>query len=275
MSMTYRLATLFDSAGLRRLIAPIATVMRWRASGGRQRFAVDRQGRWINRCDRATIVSPLIHTVPAEFHAGLAADQWNWDYSLKAGDTVIDVGAGIGEDSVYFANAVGPGGQVVSIEAQPATFACLEATIARSRLANVRAMQCAITDRDGPVSIDMSENHVANSIIGGGGGVTVPGRSLDSLAAELKLARIDLLKMNIEGAEQYAVRGMDGIVPIVRNLVISCHDFISDAGGDPRLRTFAEVGQVLEQLGFDLRTRPDHALPWVRYYLYGRNRALA
>lgn len=275
MTLSYRLAALLDSSVLRPIIASIATLLRWPASGGGQRFSVDRQGRWVNRCPTATIVSPLIHTVPAADHARLAADQWNWDYPLEAGDTVIDIGAGIGEDSVYFARAVGAGGRVIAIEAQPTTFACLEATIARSNLTNVCALQCAITDRDAPVTIDVSDNHVANSIIGTSGGITVPGRSLDSLAAELQLDRIDLVKMNIEGAEQFAVRGMGAIAKKVRHVVISCHDFISDGGGDDQLRTFAEVEQALDRLGFDTRSRPDHALPWVRYYLYGRNRALA
>jgi hypothetical protein len=59
----------------------------------------------------------------------------------------------------------------------------------------------------------------------------------------------------------------------IRHVVISCHDFIGEAGGGDQFRTFGEVRQRLEELGFDLSTRPDHPQPWVRFYVYGRNRA--
>lgn len=264
-----------DKAGLRPLIAAAASAARWATRRGDQRFSVDPSGNWVNRQPDATIVSPTIHASRFDAYRGLVLDNWAFQYRPKAGDTVIDVGAGVGEEAVVFSKLVGEQGRVISIEADPATLACLEETVRRSSLDNVTTVSCAIADRDGPVVIDQTDSHIANSIMTGSTGCEVPGRSLDSLADELGLAQIDLLKMNIEGAERLAVKGMNRIARNLRHVVISCHDFIADGGGSAEFRTFDEVRQSLEALGFDIETRPDHADPWTRYYIYGSNRALS
>ena len=97
--------------------------------------------------------------------------------------------------------------------------------------------------------------------------------TLDAVALDLELGTVALLKMNIEGAERSAVRGMETLARKLRHVVISCHDFIADRGeGGDALRTFDYVQAVLESLGFETSCRADHVLPWVRYYIYGRNR---
>lgn len=261
-----------DRMGLRRLVALGATLAYRPLTRGRQRFSVDDDGHWINRDSDTVIVSPTVHTKRHSAYRELVLDHWAWSYRPQAGDTVIDVGAGVGEEAVVFSKLVGETGMVVSIEAHPETFACLEETVRRSRLANVTALNFAVADMDGMVAIGDRADHLANSIIDGFGGLQVRSRPLDDIAEELGLQDVALLKMNIEGAERLAVRGMDRLAERVRNLVISCHDFISDEGGLADFRTFNEVRARLEDLGFDTLHRPDHPRPWARYYLYGRNR---
>jgi FkbM family methyltransferase len=274
MSVVARLGQRLDEAGLRKLVALGASVSYGLASGGRQRFEVDPAGRWVNRQPEATIVSPDIHTSRFEAVRDTVLENWAWQYRPKPGDTVVDVGAGVGEEAVVFSKMVGPRGRVVSIEAHPQTFACLEETVRRSGLPAVTPLWCAVSDRDGAATICESGSHLANSIVPAGQGSHVPARSLDSLADELGLDEIALLKMNIEGAERLAVQGMERIAERIRHIVISCHDFISDGGQSDEFRTFEEVRAFLEGAGFEVRTRPDHPSPWVRYYLYGFNKAL-
>lgn len=258
-----------DEVGLRKLVALGASAAYGLATRGRQSFGVDAAGHWVNRQPEATIVSPNIHTTRVAAFREWVLDNWAWHYRPGPGGVVIDVGAGVGEEAVIFSDLVGPEGRVVSIEAHPETFRCLEETVRRSGLTNVTPVWCAVADKDGTLSIGESDNHLANSVMSGGAGQTVPARSLDSLADELGLGEIALLKMNIEGAERLALPGMARLVSRIRHLVISCHDFISDGGGGDEFRTFAEVRAFLEGAGFTLQTRPDHANPWVRYYLYG------
>jgi hypothetical protein len=76
--------------------------------------------------------------------------------------------------------------------------------------------------------------------------------------------------MNIEGAERLAVRGMAQTSSRCEHIVVSCHDFIAEAGGSDHFRTFEEVRKMLASLGYELKLRPDHPTPWGRYYVYGR-----
>lgn len=263
MSALSRVATKLDEFGLRRPIAKIASL----AYSG-QAFEVDTDRRWINRQADATFVSPSIHTTRyADVHQWVLRN-WAWDYVPRAGDTVIDVGAGIGEETVVFSKLVGETGRVISIEAHPDIFGCLRDTVGSSRLDNVTLVQCAVADEDGELSISTADCHVAGSVMEGGGDIKVPARSLDSLAEELGLGDVAFMKMNIEGAEKLAMRGMSRLFPRLANACISCHDFIADLGGSDDFRSKAEVRAALEAAGYTIRTRPDDPECWVRDYLY-------
>jgi hypothetical protein len=84
---------------------------------------------------------------------------------------------------------------------------------------------------------------------------------------------VDLLKINIEGAEMLALSGLHGFAECVAHVVVSCHDFLADRGGPTEFRTFDSVRQWLVDSGFTVRTRPDHGEEWIRYYIYARNKA--
>lgn len=269
MPSLFQIAERLDRRGLRRPIAAAAsTVMKLR--GDDRRFGVDRHGRWVNAQPDATFVSPDVHTARYPQVEAVVLDYWCQFYRPQAGDIIVDVGAGIGEDAVVFGKLVGPSGRVIAVEAHPGTFAALQATVRATGLDNVLPLQRAIADRSGTLRIGNSEDHLGNSVISGNAeGVSVQAQSLDELGAELALPRIDLLKMNIEGAERLAVKGMKAIAPSVRQVAISCHDFIADRGGGNEFRTLHEVRQTLEDLGFTVRRRDHAPNDWTRDTLFG------
>jgi hypothetical protein len=53
-----------------------------------------------------------------------------------------------------------------------------------------------------------------------------------------------------------------------RRVVVSCHDFVADDGGDPAMRTYEDVEAILRATGRRLSGRPDDPRPWVRCYVY-------
>ncbi len=54
----------------------------------------------------------------------------------------------------------------------------------------------------------------------------------------------------------------------VLHAVISCHDFLADAGKGEHFRTSSAVEEALSGWGFDVSRRPDDLRPWVREYRY-------
>lgn len=210
-------------------------------------------------------------------------DCFCWDYKPKVGDVVLDIGAGIGEQALTFSRLVGPTGHVVSVEAAPSTFKRLKLTVEANRLDNVKPIHYAISD-PGTVAVritDNSDNYVEGTIYPsdrssgsiGDAAVEVTALTVDNIATRLGLKHVDLLKMNIEGAEQLAIEGMTRTVEITRHVVISCHDFIPEenpTADKSWFNTFDKVKVFLQDVGFTVRTRDRVAgKPWLTYYLYG------
>jgi FkbM family methyltransferase len=194
----------------------------------------------------------------------------------QGGETVIDVGAGIGEGLLRFSSLVGPSGRVIAVEAHPGLYACLERAIEVNRLSNVTAIQAAVTGTSGEsVWITDETAWYANTILGanGEGSIEVPGLTLDELVVEEDVQRIGLLKMNIEGAEAPALPGMANTLKLCDAAAIECHDFratdVNDpAFGDPAFRTKDVVTATLAAAGFRIETRVDHVNPAIRDTVY-------
>ena len=135
---------------------------------------------------------------------------------LSSGAVVIDIGANLGEWTVPLARAVGPAGRVLAIEPVPRTAAALEATLAANALRHAEVLRCAISDHDGTAEFAVplvtsaridSGTARLGAARAGYEALHVPTRSLDSLAPERGLDRLDLIKIDVEGHERQVLEG--------------------------------------------------------------------
>lgn len=223
-----------------------------------------RDGAWIHHYRGAKIPHRVLgRAAPPGVLTAEARDLVLHDYTPRRGDVVFDVGAGIGAEALLLSRLVGRSGRVVSIEAHPGTHVRLAALCRANRLLNVTPLQVAVSDVEGDVVLSDIPNHLQNKLIEPGEeGVVVEARRLDSIAADLGIGHVDLLKMNIEGAEERALAGMGRMLERTRHVCISCHDFL----GVP---TKAAVRSFLSDNGFAVHTRDDAPQPWARDYVYG------
>ena len=160
---------------------------------------------------------------------------------LRPGAVAIDIGANLGEWTVPFARAVGPAGRVLAAEPAPRAAAALEATLGANGLHQVQVMQCAVGDHDGfaefavPV-VTSARSDTGTAKIGaagpGGNALRVALRSLDSLAADHRLDRTDLIKIDVEGYERQVLDGAEATLGRFRpTLVIETgHEGAGDRG---------------------------------------------
>lgn len=219
---------------------------------------------------------------PFDFQRG-TLDVFCWDYEPQDGDVVLDIGAGIGEETLTFSRLVGPTGHVVSVEAAPSTFKRLKLAVEANRLDNVNPIHYAVADPstmtvritdsdDAYIEGTICPNEQGTASIGDTT-VEVAAVTVDEIVASLGLKHIDLLKMNIEGAEQLAIKGMTRTAEITRHVVISCHNFIPEenpTADKAWFDTFDKVKVFLKDADFTVRTRdPVAGMPWLTYYLYG------
>jgi FkbM family methyltransferase len=148
---------------------------------------------------------------------------------LRPGAVVIDVGANLGEWTVPFARRVGAGGRVLAIEPAPRAAAALESTLAANALYQAELVCCAIGDHDGvtefavPV-VTSARTDTGTARIGPAGAghdaLQVPLRSLDSIAVERNLDRLDLIKVDAEGCERRVLDGAAGLLGRHRPVLI-------------------------------------------------------
>ena len=212
----------------------------------------------------------------AAAHDEMVRRNWCYVYCPKPGDVIVDVGAGDGSDLPVFSEAVGPTGQVLAIEAHPTTFLLLEKAVHWNRLGNVTCVHAAVAEDEGILRISDSDRHIANAIVnapGESGATTleVAARSLDAICSAAGIEQIDFLKMNIEGAEQYAIRGLTALLSRTKHFCIACHDFRADRGDGESFRTRAAVMAFLRDQKFQIICRDEHPDPCVRDHVHAVN----
>jgi len=203
----------------------------------------------------------------------IARQNFLWGYMPRAGDTIMDIGAGVGEETLTFSRAVGETGRLICVEAHPRTFRCLEKMVQHNRLGNVTPIFAAVTVPGcSTVTMESGAAYLANRV-GAIAGVSVPATTIDAIHRELNLGRVQFLKMNIEGSEREAILGMAESLKQTEVLCISCHDFLAQSAGDERLRTKALVRNFLQQNWFKVVERPESGLPpYLRDQLWGYHR---
>lgn len=227
-----------------------------------------RDGYWVHRSRGAVLVTRSYWSPGPDELDAMVADEIFFGDPPEPGGVAIDVGAGVGEITRTLARALGPDGHVIAIEAHPATRGALELMLELNEIRHVEVVAAAVAAASGKVSISDGEHWEANALAPGGGGVEVPAITLDELVLDRRIERIDLLKMNIEGAEVEALRGMARTLERCRRVVVECHDFLAREPDDP-MRTAAPVRAILEDHGFAVITRPDHPREAIRSTLYG------
>jgi FkbM family methyltransferase len=126
---------------------------------------------------------------------------------LQEGMVFVDVGANIGSHAINAARSVGRTGSVFAFEADPDTYHLLADNIQSNSLRNIVLKQTCVSDHVGTLSFYKHKDSAKSSIVDRGEklSVTLPSDKLDNLIpADTK---IDILKVDVEGAELSVLRG--------------------------------------------------------------------
>jgi FkbM family methyltransferase len=134
--------------------------------------------------------------------------------SLQAGHTFVDVGANIGWHTLIAASRVSPNGRVFAFEPVSSTFSELQSNIDLNRLTNVELYQIGLSDSSGSVDIFANKENDSggNSMFGTADYTrleTIQTRRGDEVLMSRGVEQIDLLKVDVEGAEMYVLRGLE------------------------------------------------------------------
>lgn len=148
----------------------------------------------------------------------------------KQGWTVVDVGANIGAFSVWAASRMGASGRLLAIEPNPVSFRELRRSVEELAV-DATAFAVACGDVEGEVTLHFQPGYTVSSSLtsfaAATESATVPMRRLDALLRETGITHVDLLKIDVEGAEELVLRGAgEALSRIDRVVLETTHDDI-------------------------------------------------
>jgi FkbM family methyltransferase len=130
--------------------------------------------------------------------------------SLSTDSVVLDIGAYIGQYTLLAAK-YSPAGRVIALEPHPESYQRLLANIALNRLGNVQALNLAAGQRAERVPLLLSDQPFNSRLLptsrSDDGMADVEVVPVDQIVREAVLPRVDVMKIDVEGAEGPVLRG--------------------------------------------------------------------
>ncbi len=153
---------------------------------------------------------------------------YNRSYRLRKDDIIVDAGAYNGFFTIYAALKVGPNGQVIALEPDPYSAHILSKNIYINHLSNVVVIKKGLFSRTSRVKFDIqgvsSRLQIYNRNIPTLNYIEVD--TLDNILTDLKIKKVNFIKMDIEGAEIEALKGCSGTIknnPNIHLAIASYH----------------------------------------------------
>jgi len=186
--------------------------------------------------------------------------------AIQPGMVVVDVGANIGMYTLYAARQTGSTGKVISFEPGPRPFKILKDNIQVNGFLETGIIdfrQVAVSDRAGTATLTVYPDNSGHSTLfdesASGQKIEVVTQRLDDALADQ--ARVDVIKVDAEGAEPFVLRGMQNVLrsnPHLRLFIEFAPQLLQRAGVDPAafLDELAEMGlhiRLVDDLSGELR----------------------
>jgi len=189
--------------------------------------------------------------------------------TIKEGDVVVDLGANIGYFTILAAKLAGPKGRVFSFEPEPKNFNYLKKNIEINDYNQASAYQKAVSNQNGTTKLFVCSYDIGHHTINQNKGIEAysRGRKIEEKSIEIetvvldsflegKTDKVDVVKMDVEGAEMLALTGMDKTLRNNKNIKMFVEFFpllIEKMGSSPQ--EFIE--KLLNDYGFKIFLIPD------------------
>ena len=181
---------------------------------------------------------------------------------IKPGMTVIDIGAHVGYFTRLFSRLVGKRGVVIAFEADINNYNLLNKNTHLK--SNVKNYHVAVADKNGTVdffkTVDKTGSHSLVASETRPDKITVSAQTLDDFLAEKAISQVDIIKMDIEGGEPLALKGMTDTLSNNKNIKMIMEfspENISESGAEPKvlLDDLSRLGFKFKPVGKNLEIR--------------------
>lgn len=146
---------------------------------------------------------------------------------LREGSTFVDAGANVGWFSMLAGGVVGPSGRVVAVEPNPTNCALARRSAEDNGYHNVQVFTAALSDRAGVVALETDGSNGRMVPVDGPppqpvrASFVVAACTLDSLLEGAGVGQVDLVKLDVEGAEPLVLSGAAAVLARDRPALVS------------------------------------------------------
>jgi FkbM family methyltransferase len=177
---------------------------------------------------------------------------------VEDGWAVIDIGAGIGDYAIHAAYGK-PKVQVYAFEPYPSSFALLRENLSLNKMDYIQIFQQAMWSKPGKLRLDIAtgeplqiSSHNPNNRVENDQDLFVDAVSLESVLSKLNITRLELLKMDCEGAEyEILLNTPPDTLRLVERIIMEYHDLDAQ-------QTHPVLVDFLEHQGYEVRCRENN-----------------
>lgn len=182
---------------------------------------------------------------------------------------ILDCGANIGLSVLHYKNLF-PKSRIIAFEPDPLFAPALKQNVHQNNLADTKVIEAAVWSQNGTmpwISEGADGSRIIENYKDDSEAISV--RTID--LKEYLDQEIDLLKLDIEGAEYAVVKHISNSLGMVKNIIVECHI------NQSTLVPFGDLLKILASAGFEvyfntfgtwrdlIRRPPVHGLHWEQY----------
>jgi len=174
-------------------------------------------------------------------------------FKIEKGDTVLDIGACIGDTTVPMAIKTGSTGKVIAVEPHPLNVKYLRLNLAD--FDNVEIIEKALWNEKATVKFNVHSTPTGHSIIADKERNRSMDVSADTLDNLFDNRQIDFAKIDVQGAEAQVLEGGKKFLETTRKLAVETHNrYNIDT------RTYPKVIEILKKYDYDIRFAEDNGV---------------
>lgn len=209
-------------------------------------FDLGRYHIYLNLSEYNTMLGRIVGTFEPRKFALISA-------FLKPGDVFLDIGGNKGDFALFAAGIVGAAGKSICFEPHPDNVESIKRSAAKSDFANITVVEACVASSNGSVTLHIGRKSGWHSMFGKGESGTMerPSFTLDKYLQENNIDRVNLIKIDVEGAELEVLRGAMNTLALCRPLMLV--DVHKRLIGSPGVRFLSEFAKAADYRIFNER----------------------